>query len=896
MHNFHRLLQRQINKHLDSSKAESAEMLSFFESIDLAYRDFEKDHDQIERTLEISSNELFKSNKLLNSMNEALEVKVIERTKELEGANNVLLYEKSEREKRESVQIYTDGILRSTNEAISNLITQTDLESSITLALEAVAIQGNIESIYLFNRFQEELSEKQFKLFTCWSNKSKNGSLDCRDILLDLLNQPKGFLYLQLQKGIVVHSSQLIESGDIPDSMIQNGDFKTFDFYALPVFVGQKFSSVTLFIKNKEIVWEPVLQTILLNFSNSIGNLIHQKDVERRMNKQREALLEAQEFAKIASFNIDFKKKVSSFTDQATYLLNLKKSELEFDVELIHRLRKNVLAEDLVLIDNTWVNAMRERKEVRIDFRVKHDDGSIHHLNWNVEPEFDEKGRISSVKGILQDITERKLMAEKATTARLIIENSPAILFRWSISENWPVEYVSSNIKQFGYTEEDFISRKIVYASIIHPDDFERIKDEVEENRKEGRKSYTQEYRILTASGEIRWVEDQTVIEEDVNGVVKYHQGIINDVTEQKQTKLALIESEQRFRSLVQNSSDITTILEIDGVVRYESPSFFRMFEYEPDEIIGRSAFEFIHEDDVQGVLEAFSNLTTTDEVPAPIVFRFKHKNGQWQYLEAIGNDLTKEPAIGGLVVNSRDVTDRVANESQLKEYAGTLEKINKELDQFAYIVSHDLKAPLRAINNLSIWIEEDLEGKMQPDTMKNFDMLRGRIHRMEGLINGILQYSRAGRMKAESVSIPMNSFIADIVSNLSPPENFVVQIQENLPVIEGEKVAIDQVFSNFISNAIKYNNNPNPTVKIGYEDRGIVHCFYVQDNGPGIDKQFHEKVFAIFQTLQARDSVESTGVGLAIVKKIIEEKGGSVWIESEHGQGSTFFFTIPKN
>jgi light-regulated signal transduction histidine kinase (bacteriophytochrome) len=166
----------------------------------------------------------------------------------------------------------------------------------------------------------------------------------------------------------------------------------------------------------------------------------------------------------------------------------------------------------------------------------------------------------------------------------------------------------------------------------------------------------------------------------------------------------------------------------------------------------------------------------------------------------------------------------------------------------------------------------------------------------MEALINGILQYSRAGRMKAESVPIPMNAFIADIIANLSPPENFTVHVQEDLPVIEGEKVAIDQVFSNFISNAIKYNSNPNPTIKIGYEDRGIVHCFYVQDNGPGIEKQFHEKVFAIFQTLQARDTIESTGVGLAIVKKIIEEKGGNVWLESELGQGSTFFFTIPKS
>lgn len=892
MSNFHRLLQRQINKHMSEELASSETMLAFFDSINQAYRDFEKDHDQIERTLEISSNELFKSNKLLNSMNEALESKVIERTKELEKANEVLLFEKVEREKREEIQLYTDRILHTTNEEISNLITQSDLDSSITLSLEAVANQGGINSVYLFVRGFEDTTNRNFKLYTSCSealiDQTKLGEV------IDLINDPKSKFYVQLRKGLVVHSSELTDSDR--NQFLQINNSMQSDFYALPVFIGQKFSAITLFVKPTSILWEPVHQTILLNFSNAIVNLIHQKDVERRMNKQREAVLEAQKFAKIASFNIDFVSKVSSFTEQAAQLLNISIDDFKFDSELILRLRRNVHPEDLALIDRTWVKAMKEKREVRIDFRVYHPNDEIHYLNWNVDPEFDSKGNLTRVKGILQDITDRKLLEEKASTARLIIENSPAILFRWSLAENWPVEYVSSNVQQFGYSEDEFLTQKINYADIIHKDDLNRILVEVEGFKTDGRKSYTQEYRIITKEGQVRWVEDQTVIEEDANGVVLFHQGIINDITEQKLTKYALEESEQRFRSLVQNSSDITTILELDGIIRYESPSFYRMFGYEPSDIIGHSAFEYIHPDDIEIVLASFAELKESTEPPSPIVFRFKHQNGRWLYLEAIGNDLTNEPAIKGLVVNSRDVTERVANEQQLQEYAGTLEKINKELDQFAYIVSHDLKAPLRAINNLSIWIEEDLEGKMEVDTKKNFDMLRGRIHRMEGLINGILQYSRAGRMKAESVAIPMNAFLSDIVANLSPPENFVIQIQEDLPVLEAEKVALDQVFSNFISNAIKYNSNPNPTVKIGYEDRGIVHCFYVQDNGPGIDKQFHEKVFAIFQTLQARDTVESTGVGLAIVKKIVEEKGGSVWLESEPGNGSTFYFTIPKS
>ena len=245
------------------------------------------------------------------------------------------------------------------------------------------------------------------------------------------------------------------------------------------------------------------------------------------------------------------------------------------------------------------------------------------------------------------------------------------------------------------------------------------------------------------------------------------------------------------------------------------------------------------------------------------------------------------------MVINSRDITERIDNELQLKEYATSLEKINKELDQFAYIVSHDLKAPLRAINNLSTWIEEDIQENIQAETQKNFSMLRGRIQRMEMLINGVLEYSRAGRLKTESTAIDMNHFIKDVIFNLAPPDNFEIKIQSKLPTIEGEKVVLDQVFSNLISNAIKYNDNPNPTIQIGYENQVGVHCFFVQDNGPGIEEEFHEKIFGIFQTLNARDSIESTGVGLSIVKKIIEEKSGRVWVESSTGKGSKFIFTL---
>ncbi len=241
------------------------------------------------------------------------------------------------------------------------------------------------------------------------------------------------------------------------------------------------------------------------------------------------------------------------------------------------------------------------------------------------------------------------------------------------------------------------------------------------------------------------------------------------------------------------------------------------------------------------------------------------------------------------------DITEKKDSSRLVHIYNKELEKKNKELDQFAYIVSHDLKAPLRGINNLSQWIEEDLEGKLEPDAQKNIHLLRRRVQRMENLIDGILQYSRVGRTKQHSEEVEIEQLLTEIISIIQEAPQYSVRIAKDLPKIYTEKIALEQVFSNLISNAFKYNNNPTPSLEISFEDNKDFYTFCVADNGEGIAKELHEKVFVIFQTLQARDTYESTGVGLAIVKKLVEDKGGKVWIESAISEGAKFYFNWPK-
>ncbi|MBK5285409.1 MAG: GHKL domain-containing protein [Bacteroidia bacterium] len=224
------------------------------------------------------------------------------------------------------------------------------------------------------------------------------------------------------------------------------------------------------------------------------------------------------------------------------------------------------------------------------------------------------------------------------------------------------------------------------------------------------------------------------------------------------------------------------------------------------------------------------------------------------------------------------------------------LEKTNRELDKFASIVSHDLKAPLRAIGNITGWIEDDLGPAMQGDVKQNFDVIRQRVARMEGLINGLLEYSKADRKKGDVVNVDVNTLVKDTLDFIGKPENLKLEILTTLPVIMADKLRLEQVFANLLDNAIKYNDKEKIEIKISALEKPDEWIFTVADNGPGIEPQYHEKVFVIFQTLNRRDKVESTGVGLSIVKKIIEEQGGKIWIESDKGQGASFHFSYPKS
>jgi signal transduction histidine kinase len=266
--------------------------------------------------------------------------------------------------------------------------------------------------------------------------------------------------------------------------------------------------------------------------------------------------------------------------------------------------------------------------------------------------------------------------------------------------------------------------------------------------------------------------------------------------------------------------------------------------------------------------------------------------------------DVTVQPlknhrhSVYGLITHAVDVTAQVRIKQELAELALALERSNRELDSFAYAASHDLRAPLRGIANLAQWIEEDLatSGQLKGDTQEMLELMRLRMHRMESLIEGLLQYSRAGRTHQAPENIDVGHLVKEIVDLLSPPPNTDISIVSDLPTIRSERLPLQQVLMNLIGNAIKHANRDDRVISVDARRVGPFYEFSVKDNGPGIPPDYHDRIWGIFQTLESRDRVEGAGIGLALVKKIVESQKGRAWVESAPGTGATFRFLWRKS
>jgi PAS domain S-box-containing protein len=375
--------------------------------------------------------------------------------------------------------------------------------------------------------------------------------------------------------------------------------------------------------------------------------------------------------------------------------------------------------------------------------------------------------------------------------------------------------------------------------------------------------------------------------------VYKGHLWSYKDVTLQKKYRKSLEAQKQKYSGIIANMN--LGLLEVDkhDKILMCNQSFTKISGYSENELVGKYGSDVFLNGETLKILQDKNKMriegqSSSYEIDVTI------KNGEkrtWLVSGAPNYNLNGE-IIGSIGIHL-DITSQKKLQLEKDNLVKVLKNKNNELQEYAQIVSHDLKSPLRNISALTAWIKEDNYTNLNEESLKHFDSLEQTLERMEALITGILRYSSINSESGQNELINLNHLLHDIIKTLHVPKHINIFVSSELPIIYGDKIKFNQLFQNLLNNAITHNDKENGKIEIGCETKNKYYLFYVRDNGVGIDKKYHHQIFKIFYYITKNK--HSTGIGLSIVKKIIEIYGGRIWVESKLGKETVFYFTIKK-
>ena len=521
------------------------------------------------------------------------------------------------------------------------------------------------------------------------------------------------------------------------------------------------------------------------------------------------------------------------------------------------------------------------------------------------------------------------LLDEQKTELQGVFENIIDAYLVMDLSGN-VLKMNDAAVDLFGYDVE---KENINVTKLNYENDYEYAMQSFSELKKEGHfKDY--EARIITKSNEIKWVHiNSSIIYNRQNNPIAA-QGIIRDITLERENEKC-VKAINNVAKAILGKIDayeigweiVNIIVDYLGTndcviykVNNETKSLDQIAAYgekiKEHQIINKLKIPFGQGivghvaktgkaeiivdakmdtryiiDDNQRLSEITVPIISNDKVIGVIDSEHHKKN---YYKPKHLNTLTNISRIVSMQLNNAINNDlRQKAEEKNIVLLKELEKSNAELKEYAHVVSHDLKSPLRNINALVNWLKEDNYDKFDEDSIKNFDLIESTLENMEQLISDILDYSSVDSENLSEEDIDISQILDLIIEDQHQLSNVSIKAINKLPQLKGDKTRYKQIFQNLISNAIKYNNKEKVEILIDYSSSNTHHKFSVKDNGIGIEKKYFNKIFEIFESLNSNK--ESTGIGLSIVKKIIEFYKGTIWVESEIGIGTTFYFTISK-
>jgi len=468
----------------------------------------------------------------------------------------------------------------------------------------------------------------------------------------------------------------------------------------------------------------------------------------------------------------------------------------------------------------------------------------------------------------------------------------------WEVDENGVYTYASPKVRDIlGYEPEEVIGK--TPFDIMPEDEAQRVAEEFREVAAAAKPFAGLENTNRRKDGRLVVLESSGVPMFDADGRLRGYRGIDRDVTARKLTEVALRESEERFRSLAENAYDAISIMDYDVKTRkrrlvYCNDRYVEMSGYTRQQLEGVDDIAQLQitsgaEDD-----RLFDRLLE-EGLPSRGTGSWRRPDGRENVFEWTGVRFEAGGKVRVIGID-RDITDQRRTEAKLNATLEELKRSNRELEQFAYVASHDLQEPLRTVTSFIQLLKQRYEGRLDSDADEFIGFVVDGVGRMRQLINDLLTYSRVqtrgGEFAPTDSGAVMEQTLVDLKAGIV--DSGAVVTCDPLPTVLADVAQLRQLFQNLVGNAIKFRGQQPPRVHVSAEPRGDEWVFSVRDNGIGIASQYNERIFQIFQRLHTRSEYKGTGIGLAVCRRIVERHGGRIWVESEPGKGSSFFFTLP--
>ncbi|MEO9570030.1 MAG: PAS domain S-box protein [Polaribacter sp.] len=551
-----------------------------------------------------------------------------------------------------------------------------------------------------------------------------------------------------------------------------------------------------------------------------------------------------------------------------------------------------VFKEDIEYTINSFKKLYEEGFFNDYTARILTKNNEIKWLQVNATIIYNKENKAVAAQGIIRDITKDKeagdlIMEAKNRLSALVLNLNSGIIL-----EDVNRKIVLSNTKfcellNVNAQPNDLIGMDCAIASeqnkiqFKDPLSFVKRMDKIVENK-------------IAVFGDQLEMIDGKILERNytpiiVAGKINGYLWTFRDVTLEKNYRASIEAEKEKYSSIIANMHLGLVEVNTNNEILMVNQSFTEMCGYKEEELIGKI------EGDIFPVENGLNDINNFDgSKSSSYEIKTKCSKGQtrhWLVSKAPNYNINGE-IVGSIGVHL-DITELKKLQIQKEKILKELENRNQELYEYAHIVSHDLKSPLRSIDALVSWIKTDNQDNFDDMTLQNFDLIESTLETMETLISNVLEYSSAGANLTDEVDVDLNETVSNLKNFLFVPENISINILNQLPIVKGDETKFQQVFQNFISNAIKFIDKEVGIIEINYLDDGDCHQFSIKDNGLGIEKKYHDKIFKVFHSLNKRD--DSTGIGLSIIKKIIDLYGGRIWLESEPNIGTTFYFTLKK-